>query len=647
MKPFAVRSPGALVATALTLVLGASGCSEKPARAPEAVPETPPQRTTYTPQQFFATVSYTGASFSADESRILMSSDQSGIFNVYAQPVSGGAPTALTRSTSDSTFAVSYFPDDDRFLYTADQGGNELDHLYVMGPDGAGRDLTPGENLKAAFIGFSGDRKSLYVATNERNPQAFDVYRYAVGDYERELVFENDGRFFPASVSRDGKLLGLTESVSNLRTDLWVTELENGKLTRISPEVDVEHEFFAFTPDGSEVYYGSNATGEFNEAWTYELSSGERAPAIQAEWDVIYVAFSENGRYRVHALNADADTLVTLTDMQSGTAVTIPGLPPGDIRGGAISRSEKRFAFYLTSDTSPANLYMHELGSSSTQKLTTSLSDEVDEADLVTSTVVRFPSFDGTTIPAILWQPKHATAADPVPAVVWVHGGPGGQTRRGWSADVQALVNHGYAVLGINNRGSSGYGKTFFHADDRKHGDVDLKDCVYGKKYLQSLDWVNNERIGIMGGSYGGYMVAAALAFQPEEFAVGVDIFGVTNWVRTLESIPAWWGAQRAGLYGELGDPATDRERLTAISPLFHAKNIVRPLLVVQGKNDPRVLQVESDELVAAVRANGVPVEYVIFEDEGHGFAKKANRIEALSRYLEFLNRHLAQNAGA
>ena len=209
-----------------------------------------------------------------------------------------------------------------------------------------------------------------------------------------------------------------------------------------------------------------------------------------------------------------------------------------------------------------------------------------------------------------------------VPAVIDVHGGPGGQSRKGYTAQYQHLVNHGFAVLRVNNRGSSGYGKTFFHMDDKKHGEVDLDDVVYGKKYLQSLDWVQGDKIAIMGGSYGGYMVAAALAFRPEEFTAGIDIFGVTNWVRTLKSIPPWWGAQKDSLYDEMGDPATDEERHQRISPLFHAANIVKPLLVIQGANDPRVLQVESDELVAAVK-NNVPVEYIIFPDEGHGFLRK------------------------
>jgi dipeptidyl aminopeptidase/acylaminoacyl peptidase len=228
-----------------------------------------------------------------------------------------------------------------------------------------------------------------------------------------------------------------------------------------------------------------------------------------------------------------------------------------------------------------------------------------------------------------------------VPALVLVHGGPGGQTTRGYSAMVQHLVNHGYAVLGANNRGSSGYGKTFFHMDDRRHGEDDLRDIVAGRGYLESLDWVDPTRVGIIGGSYGGYMTAAALAFHPEAFDVGINIFGVTNWVRTLNSIPPWWGPAREALYDEMGDPATDAERHRRISPLFHAERVERPMLVVQGANDPRVLQVESDELVAALRANDVPVEYLVFDDEGHGFRRRDNRVAASEAYVRFLDIYL------
>jgi dipeptidyl aminopeptidase/acylaminoacyl peptidase len=181
--------------------------------------------------------------------------------------------------------------------------------------------------------------------------------------------------------------------------------------------------------------------------------------------------------------------------------------------------------------------------------------------------------------------------------------------------------------------------------DDRKHGEADLDDCVAAKNFLAGTGYVDPDKIGIIGGSYGGYMVLAAMAFRPEDFAVGVDLFGISNWVRTLESIPPWWESFREALYVEMGDPATDKDRLYRISPLFHAENIRRPLMVLQGANDPRVLQQESDEIVEAVRKNGVPVEYVLFDDEGHGFRKKENRIKGYKAVRDFLDTYLKAGA--
>ena len=307
----------------------------------------------------------------------------------------------------------------------------------------------------------------------------------------------------------------------------------------------------------------------------------------------------------------------------------------------SVSPDEARVAFTVASDTSPSDVFVADLADRKVRRLTTALNPAIDESHLVEATIVRYKAEGGVEIPSVLYRPKGASAANPVPAVVLVHGGPGGQTRRGYSAMVQHLVNHGYAVLGANNRGSSGYGTTFFHMDDRKHGEADLRDIVAGGDWLRAQDWVADDEGAVMGGSYGGYITAAALTFHPEAFEAGINIFGVTNWVRTLESIPAWWGAQRQALYDEMGDPATDAERHRRISPLFHAKNIVRPMLVVQGANDPRVLQVESDELVAAARANHVPVEYVLFPDEGHGFLRRENRITAQESYLKFLDTHV------
>jgi dipeptidyl aminopeptidase/acylaminoacyl peptidase len=295
----------------------------------------------------------------------------------------------------------------------------------------------------------------------------------------------------------------------------------------------------------------------------------------------------------------------------------------------------------VNGDRSPSNLYVYTLGEAAPRRLTTTLHKEIDPEDLVESEVVRFESRDGMAIPNILWKPHQASADAKAPALVWVHGGPGGQTRKGYSALIQYLVNHGYVVLGINNRGSSGYGQTFYTADDQKHGKEPLWDCVDGKKYLAKLPYVDKDRIGIIGGSYGGYMVLAALAFQPEVFAAGVDIFGVSNWLRTLESMPAWWEAQRKALFQEMGDPVAQKDMLREISPVFHADKIRRPLIVLQGANDPRVIKPESDDIVASVKKNGVPVEYVVFPDEGHGFTKRPNQIKGYGAIREFLDLHL------
>jgi prolyl oligopeptidase len=647
--------------TCLLLCLIACGSSTNV--APPAEPSVPPPATpaaasspppataepaTRTPRYdattFFDTVRMRGASFSHDGTRILVSSNATGVFNVYAQPVAGGAPTQLTKSTTDSNFAVSFFPADDRYLYSVDGGGNELTHIYVAELDGTAKDITPGDKVKAQFRGWTKDRKAFYIATNERDPKFFDLYRYATDKYTRSMIFSNEAGFQLGSVSPDGRWLSLTKVINNADTNVFVADLAAKK--KAAPKLVTKHDGMVenragqFTPDSKKLIYTTNGQGEFTQAWSYDLKTGKSAVEAKANWDVDDVAFSENGKYRLMVTNEDAKSVLRL-ETKTGQAVTPKDLPAGDIVDVEIDRDEKQMALYLASDRSPADLYVVDLATGAAKRLSSNLNPKINPEHLVESTVIRYKSFDGLEIPALLYKPLDAAPNARVPAIVWVHGGPGGQSRVGYSDLIQYVVNHGYAVLAINNRGSSGYGKTFFHLDDKKHGDVDLKDCVFARKYLASLDWVDGGHVAIMGGSYGGYLTVAALTFEPDAFDAGVDIFGVTNWLRTLENIPPWWASMRDGLYAEMGDPATDKERLTARSPLFHAKNIKKPLLVIQGANDPRVLKAESDEIVAAVKKNNVPVDYLVFPDEGHGFQKRKNNIAAAERAVAFLDQHL------
>lgn len=604
--------------------------------------------TTYSARAFYDTTTYMlppvqGYAFSPGDDTLLITSDADGVFNAYALPLDGGTPEQLTASDDNAVFALSWFPADGRMLFTHDEGGNELNHVFVRETDGSRRDLTPGDDLKAQFAGWARDGRAFYMLTTERDPQLFDLYRYDADGYAREMVYQNPG-YQLSALSDDGRWLALGKPRTSADADIYLVDLvaDAPEPVLITPhDGNVSYAAVTFTPDNARLVFATDEHGEFIQHWTYDLTSGETAPLVQADWDVLYTAYSHTGRYRASGINADARTEVTLTDTRTEDPVRLPALPPGDLGSLRFSANDGKLALMVDSDVSPSDIYLLDLSADTSRRLTDALNPDIDRDDLVTGEVVRYASFDDLRIPAILYRPHQASAAHPVPALVWVHGGPGGQSRLGYNPAIQHLVNHGYAILAANNRGSSGYGKTFFHMDDRRHGEVDLQDIVRGRGYLESLDWVDGGRIGIIGGSYGGYMVAAALTFEPHVFDAGIDIFGVTNWVRTLSSIPPWWGAARDGLYDEMGDPATDQERLRRISPLFHAENIVRPLLVVQGANDPRVLQVESDELVARVRKNGVPVEYVVFPDEGHGFRRRENRIAASEAYLDFLDSHL------
>ena len=600
---------------------------------------TAPRR--YAIEEFLGTTNYAGASFSPDNRTLLVSSDASGIYNAYAIRISDGTVTQLTHSTTDAIFVIAYFPNDERFLYQSDRGGNELNHLYVQTPDGTVTDLTPGEELKAMFLGWAQDEQSFFVATNERDRRFFDAYEYHIETYQRQRIYENHEGLNFRDITPDRRTIALAKTETNADSDIYLCDRQTGQLEKITPhEGDINHRPTGFTPDGQFLYYLTDQDSEFLYLMRYELSSGSHEKLLSAEWDITSATLSKQGKYLVISINNDARTELRLYDAATLTAIDLPQLPDAEISSVKIAATEDRMAFYASSSKMPRDLFVYDFSGEKPTRLTRSLNPNINPEDLVEGQVVRFASYDDLEIPGILYLPLQANENDSVPALVWVHGGPGGQSRVGYSALIQYLVNHGYAIYAINNRGSSGYGKTFYHLDDRKHGDVDLQDVVESKRMLIETGQINPQRIGIIGGSYGGYMVLAALAFRPEVFDVGVDIFGVSNWVRTLQSIPPWWESRRKALEQEMGD-FDDEEFLRAKSPLFHTEHIVKPLMVLQGANDPRVLKVESDEIVEAVKARGIPVEYVVFEDEGHGFVKKENQIRGYKAILDFVETYL------
>ncbi len=581
-----------------------------------------------------------GGYFSKDAKKLIYSSDKSGIFNIYEVDLETKFEKQITDSKEESFFVRGYSPITGEIIYSADIGGNENSHIYII-RDGNSIDLTPGENTKASFFGWTNNELEMYVISNYRDPRFFDLYKIDMETLSSKMVYKNDSGYNLNSISNNDNYLVLSLSLSRSEQKLFLYDIKSKNQVEISNQV-ANFSGQNFDKNDENYFYTTNYDSEFYYLMSYNIKNGERSIVYKTDWDVAFSYLSKNNSYRVIAVNEDAQNKLTITNTSDQSDINLFGFENMNINSVGFSEDEKLLRVSAGSPNSPGDIYTYELSTNKLNKITSNLNSKVNPKDLVNAEVIRYKSFDGLEIPAILYKPHKADKLNKVPALVWVHGGPGGQSRVGYRALIQYLVNHGYAILAVNNRGSSGYGKTFYSLDDQNHGEDDLQDCVWGKKWLQDQDYIDPDKIGIIGGSYGGFMTMAAMTFEPEEFKVGVNIYGVTNWIRTLRSIPAYWESTRKSLYNEMGDPYTeDSLRLYNISPLFHAKNIKNPVMVLQGANDPRVLQIESDEMVQEARNAGAYVEYVLFDDAGHGFIKKEQQIEGNEKILTFLENYL------
>ena len=594
----------------------------------------------YSIEALFSNTRSTGGSFSSNGDKLIFSSDKSGIFNVYEMNLTSKEEKQITNSTEDSYFSIGYTPQTNEALYSSDQGGNENSHIYLI-RENKSIDLTPGEKTKASFMGWTFDENEMYFQSNKRDPRYFDLYKMNVKTLESKLIYENNQAYSISDISQNDKYLILIKQTTREVNEMFLFNIENKTYEKISDNKS-NHSSSGFDKDNLKVFYTTDYDNEFSYLMSYEIESKQHELIYKTDWDVRYGSLTYNDTYRIISINEDASNKILVQKVEDNSIIDIPIKGQTNINSVRFSKDEKKIRLSIGNSNSPSNIFVYSIETEELIQVSNNLNEKINQDDLVQGKVIRYKSIDSIEIPAILYKPHNANEKNKTPALVWVHGGPGGQSTLNYNALVQYLVNNGYTILAINNRGSSGYGKTFYSLDDKNHGGNDLQDCVWAKKWLKEQDYIEQNSIGIIGGSYGGFMTMAAMAFEPDVFKVGVNLFGVTNWIRTLKSIPPYWESARKQLYDELGDPySKDSIHLYNISPLFHAQKIKNPVIVLQGKNDPRVLQVESDEIVAKVKENKIPVEYVVFEDEGHGFVKKKNQIKGYEKILEFLNNYL------
>ena len=591
-------------------------------------------------------------SFSPDGKGLSFLSDITGVAEVWSVPVDihttmPAWPTQLT-FRSERVAGAEFSPMTNTLLLTADTGGNELTQLSLLSADGATlTELTNQPEIIYTGASWSPDGQHIIYASNERDRRYFDIYeRHLKNGRIAQLVCQ-DGNNYPRRYSPDGKQIIFSRSESNVRNQLFLLDIATGEVQPLTPEVkqgQAIHAVASWSADRKGLYLLSNRNRQFiNLAWI-DLVSTELTYLRDDQWDVENLALTEDGTRMALVTNEDGYARLELFDVAQGWESRKPLPLPSNLPKGVLgeltwSNDGKRLAFTLYSASSAVDIWVWDVDERILWQATRSAVGGIPQDTFVTPTLLHYPTFDSRQIPAFLYLPKGEQQHN-LPVVVFVHGGPEGQSRPVFNPVIQYLANCGYAVFVPNVRGSTGYGYEYQSLDDVRRRMDSVADLQHAVFYLRESGIADPQRIAVMGGSYGGFMVLSAMTTYPDLWAAGVDIVGVANFVTFLENTGPWRRKNRESEYGSLEN---DREFLEQISPINSIDRIIAPLFVVHGANDPRVPVGEAEQVVAALRKRNVPVEYLRFEDEGHGLIKRGNRLVAYPAIARFLDEHVRQ----
>jgi dipeptidyl aminopeptidase/acylaminoacyl peptidase len=578
-----------------------------------------------------------GASWSPDGRRLAFLTEITGVPQAWEVPSGADGPSWPEQLTfyEERVSGAEYSPTDNRILFGMDAGGNERTQLFLL-ENGEVEDLTRAPDAIHYPGGFSPDGGRVAYTATRRNGTDFDVFVQEL-EGEPEMAWEVSGYHTVSDWASDGSFLIVSRHHSNLNNDLYRLDLENGEVTLLTPhEGDARFYGARVTPGGGSAFLATDRDGDFMRLVRLDLSTLEITYLTPDDWDVEDVELSEDGRYLLASRNVEGYSDLVLF---SGEGRRMPDLrvPEGVVGGFEFSPDSRRVAFTLVGPTRNPDIWVLDLPDGEPRQTTRSSTAGMPRSTFRRPELVSYPSFDGREIPALLYEP--GGAAPNTPVVINVHGGPESQSRPAFAPVTQYLLDRGYAVFFPNVRGSTGYGKAYTYLDDVELRMDSVKDLAHAAQWLRGR---GHERVAVMGGSYGGFMVLAALTEYPELWSAGVDIVGIANLVTFLENTGSYRRALREPEYGSL---EKDREFLEAISPTHKAGDIRAPLMVIHGKNDPRVPVAEAEQIVERVRKNGGTVEYLLYEDEGHGLAKLKNRLDAYPKIAAFLDEHLATRA--
>lgn len=532
----------------------------------------------------------------------------------------------------------------DGFVFLKDQGGDENDQLFYHAPDSQVQQLTSGKFIHGSPI-WSHDGKHVAFYGNERNGIGYDIYVVDIGSTAapRLVAGAQQDTWFPLDWSPDDRKLLLWKYVSINESYLYIADVYTGTLTPVADSTRKNGIRAArFAPDGRGIYLSTDEDGEFAQLRYLDPVSHEvRKLTADIPWDVEEFDVSNDGRYVAWVANEDGRNRLTITDTVQKLEQAPAGIPNGRIEGLRFDRTGRRLAFSAESAQTPRDVYVYDLNHSSLERWTRSEVGPLDVSRFVPAELVRYPTWDRANggqrmISAYMYRPR---TAGPHPVLIDIHGGPESQYRPHWDPFIQFVVNElGYAVIAPNVRGSSGYGKTFLKLDNGLLREDAVKDIGSLIVWIDVQPMFDHEHVAVMGGSYGGYMALASLAAYSDRLEGGIDEVGISNFVTFLENTSPYRRDLRRAEYGDERDPKT-RAFLNRISPLNSVASIRRPLLVVQGLNDPRVPAAQSQQLLWRLRGRGGEVWYLAAKDEGHGFRKKSNQDALLETMAMFLQK--------
>jgi len=600
----------------------------------------------YTFEQFTAIRRYMPTlSFSPDGSEVAYSVNISGQYNLWRQSSSGGYPHQMTLYSEQAVREVQWSPDGQWILFTADYHGDEFHQIYRIPARGGQPEQLTNTPQVQHYLGqdaWTPDGSAFAYSANDRTPAEQDVLVYDTTTGEARRVYQGDAMYFAAGWSPDGKRLSIVDAKSNTNQDIYVIDPETGEADHLTPrDGEVKNFPGPWAGDGTGFYILSDEDREFLGLAFQDIKTGQKTWVETPEWDIEFVAVSPDGRFLVWVVNEGGYSRLYARDLTTNEPVTLPEVPGGVIRHLTTTRDGRKIGLLLDRPDQPTEIYVVDIDEQTVTQLTWSFLGGVDPADLIQPETIAYPTHDGREIPAFLYKPK---GDGPFPVVLSIHGGPEAQERPlyMYAGLYQYWLSRGIGVLAPNVRGSTGYGSTYQKLIHRDWGGAELKDFEAGVLYLHGLDWVDNERIGVFGGSFGGFATLSCVSRLPQYFAAGVDIVGPSNLVTFARAVPPTW---RRLMTQWVGDPDTEADFLMERSPITYVDQIQAPLFVIQGAQDPRVVKPESDQIVERLRARGVEVRYDVYEDEGHGFTKRENELKAMKDTALFMEEHLLRDA--